>query len=469
MNNNQLYINGQWVDSISKDKIEVENPATEEIFEHVPAANEDDVNSAVEAAKSAFENWSKLSLDEKLGYLNKAFEIFEGYQDDLVEIEIKELGSPRSWAKNAHVKGPIKRFENYLKIAKDFSFKDDLPKATVLKEPIGVIGCLTPWNYPLNQVIQKVIPALICGNTVVLKPSQITPLSAYFLAEAFHKAELPPGVFNLVTGRGAEVGNVLASHKNVDMISFTGSTSGGIEVGKLALEKVKKLALELGGKSPNLVLRGSNYEEAVKTSLNSTFNNTGQTCSALTRLIVPKEDLEKIEEIIIKEAEYFKVGDPWEEETKVGPLSNKKQFEKVKYFVEKGIEEGAKLLVGEVPQKKDKGYFANPVVFSNVSNKMEIAQEEIFGPVLCVIPYEGIEEGIEIANDTIYGLSGAVFGPQEEAEDAAKRIKTGEIKINNGKWDPLAPFGGYKQSGIGREGGFYGLEEFVEIKTLFNK
>ena len=253
------------------------------------------------------------------------------------------------------------------------------------------------------------------------------------------------------------------------MISFTGSTSGGIEVGKLALETVKKLALELGGKSPNLVLKGSNYEEAVKTSLNSTFNNTGQTCSALTRLIVPKEDLEKIEEIIIKEAESFKVGDPWKEETKVGPLSNKKQFDKVKYFVEKGIEEGAKLLVGEVPQKKDKGYFANPVVFSNVSNKMEIAQEEIFGPVLCVIPYEGIEEGIEIANDTIYGLSGAVFGPQEEAEDAAKRIKTGEIKINNGKWDPLAPFGGYKQSGIGREGGFYGLEEFVEIKTLFNK
>lgn len=468
MNNNQLYINGQWVDSISKEKIEVENPATEEIFEHVPAANEEDVNNAVKAAKSAFESWSNLSLDERLSYLNKAFEIFEGYQDDLIEIEIKELGSPRSWAKNAHVKGPTKRFENFLKIAKDFSFKDELPKATVIKEPIGVIGCLTPWNYPLNQVMQKVIPALICGNTVVLKPSQITPLSAYFLAEAFHKAELPPGVFNLVTGRGAEVGNVLASHKDVDMISFTGSTSGGIEVGKLALGTVKKLALELGGKSPNLVLRGADYHMAVSTSLNSTFNNTGQTCSALTRLIVPKEDLQEIENIIIEKSKGFIVGDPYEDETRVGPLSNKKQFDKVKYFVEKGIEEGAKLLVGDVPKKSGKGYFVNPVVFSNVSNKMEIAQEEIFGPVLCVIPYEDIEEGIEIANDTIYGLSSAVFGPEDEAESVARKIRAGEVNVNNGKWDPLAPFGGYKQSGIGREGGFYGLEEFVEIKTLFN-
>ncbi len=465
----KLYIDGKWVDGHSNEHIAVENPATEKTVAQVPAGDSEDVNQAVSAAKHAFGNWQKTSLHDRLAYLSRSLEIFQSFEDELVQIEVSELGSPVSRTRKVHVVGPMKRFEKYLKIAPDFSFEKALPRSKILKEPVGIVGCITPWNYPLDQVMQKVIPALICGNTLVLKPSQVTPLSVYWLAEAFHRAQLPKGVFNLVTGRGAEVGNVLASHPDVDMISFTGSTAGGIEVGKLAMGTVKKIALELGGKSANLVLKGADYEKAVETSLNATFYNTGQSCTALSRLIVPSEDLSEIEGIIKKRSPEYQVGDPTDEETDIGPLSSKKQFDKVKFYVEKGVAEGAQLLVGNVPEKHSEGYFVEPVVFTKVSNQMKIAQEEIFGPVLCVIPYEGIDEGVRIANDSIYGLSGAVFGPKEEAEKIAAKIRTGNVYVNNGKWDPLAPFGGYKQSGIGREGGFYGLEEFVEIKTVFNQ
>lgn len=469
MDYEKLYLDGQWTESHSQELIAVENPATEETVAHVPAGDTEDVNRAVAAAKKGFAAWHTRPLQERLDFLWKSLEIFQGFQEQLVDIEVAELGAPVSWTRKAHVMGPIKRFEKYLKIAPDFSFEEALPKSKVVKEAVGVVGCITPWNYPLDQVIQKVIPALICGNGVVLKPSQMTPLSVYWLAEAFHQAGLPGGVFNLVTGRGAQVGNVLASHPKVDMISFTGSTAGGIEVGQLALGTVKKMALELGGKSANLVLKGADYQKAVITSLNSTFYNTGQTCAALTRLIVPQEDLPEIEALILEHANNYQVGDPKDETTAMGPLSSQKQFDKVASYVEKGLEEGARLLVGQVPEKQSTGYFVDPVVFTDVSSAMTIAQEEIFGPVLCVIPYNHLEEGIAIANDSVYGLSGAVFGPREEAEKAAAQIRTGNIYINGGKWDPLAPFGGYKQSGIGREGGFYGLEEFVETKALFNQ
>lgn len=468
MDYEKLYVDGQWTDSHSREFIDVENPATEEIFAQVPAGDEHDVNQAVAAAKKGFETWKKTTLQERLGYLSKSLEIFKSFQNELTEIEVSELGSPIARARRVHVESPMKGFEKFIKMAPDFSFEEELPRSRVIKEPVGVVGCLTPWNYPLDQVIKKVVPALICGNTVVLKPSQNTPLSVYWLAEAFHRAQLPKGVFNLVTGRGAEVGNVLASNPDVDMISFTGSTTGGKEVGKLAMETVKKTTLELGGKSANLVLSGADYEMAVTTSLNSTFYNTGQTCAALSRLVVPKENLAEIEALIVDKTQQYKVGDPRDEGTDMGPLSSKKQYDKVKHYVEKGVSEGAQLLVGNIPEK-DVGYFVNPVVFTKVTNDMTIAQDEIFGPVLCLISYDGIEEGIKIANDSIYGLSGAVFGPQAEAEETAGALRTGNVYINDGKGDPLAPFGGYKQSGIGREGGFYGFEEFVEIKAVFNQ
>ncbi len=469
MNYEKLYVDGQWTDTHSKEFIDVENPATEEKFAQVPAGDKEDVNQAVAAAKRAFKVWQSTSLQERLAYLSKGLEIFQTFQDELTEIEVSELGSPMGRARKVHVESPMKSFEKFIKIAPDFSFEEALSRSTVRKEPVGVVGCLTPWNYPLDQVIKKVIPALICGNTVVLKPSQNTPLSVYWLAESFHQAQLPKGVFNLVTGRGAEVGNVLASHPDVDMISFTGSTTGGKEVGKLAMETVKKITLELGGKSANLVLHGADYEMAVTKSLNSTFYNTGQTCAALSRLIVPKEDLEKIEALIVDKTPHYKVGDPRDEGTDIGPLASKKQFDKVKHYVEMGVSEGAQLLVGKIPEKESAGYFVDPVVFTKVSNDMTIAQDEIFGPVLCVIPYDGIDEGLRIANDSMYGLSGAVFGPQAEAEKAAAALRTGSVYVNDGRGDPLAPFGGYKQSGIGREGGFYGLEEFVEIKSFYNQ
>ncbi len=370
---------------------------------------------------------------------------------------------------DAHVNGPIKRYENFLKIAKSFKYEQELDHAMVLKEPVGVVACLTPWNYPLGQVVQKVIPALLTGNTVVLKPSQNTPLSAFLLAESFDKAGLPKGVFNLVTGAGSEVGNVMASHPKVDMVSFTGSTDGGKEVAKLAIDSVKKIALELGGKSANVLLEGADYKKAVRRGLSSTFYNTGQTCAALTRMIVPKQALDEIEQIVIDEAKNFKVGSPDAQDTDIGPLSSKKQFDKVKRYLEIGLEEGAKLMLGEVPKSPSKGYYVNPAVFTNVKNSMRIAQEEIFGPVMVIIPYDTVDEAVQIANDSIYGLSGAVFGPQEKAEEVAKRIKTGSIYVNSGRHDALAPFGGYKQSGIGREGGYYGIEEFLETKSYFAK
>lgn len=463
----KIYVAGQWQDAISSDWILVENPATGEVVAKVPRGGKADVDAAVKAAKTAFESWQYTELEERLGFLERALGIFSGFESELVETEVLELGSPIGWAKPVHVIGPIKRFEKYLKIAPELSLEHPLSRAKVVREPVGVVACITPWNYPLDQVIQKVIPALITGNTVVLKPSQITPLSVYYLAQAFHEAGLPKGVFNLVTGAGGEVGNVLASHEDVSMVSFTGSTAGGVEVGKLAMESVKKIALELGGKSPHVLLPSDDYTAALKKSLDSCFYNTGQTCSALTRLIVPRGDLGEIEALVVTLASQYTLGDPKDPHTQIGPLASAKQWDKVSHYIDLGLKEGATLLVGRVPEKPSKGYFMNPVVFTNVTSDMTIAKEEIFGPVLSILAYDTIEEAVQMANDTLYGLSAAVSGPAEQASKVARQIKSGSVYINQGKWDPLAPFGGYKQSGIGREGGFYGLEEFLEIKAVF--
>ena len=469
MDFNKLYINGKWVVSHSNDTIEVENPADMSIIAKVPRGNEKDVNEAVEAASQAFEGWRTTPSEKRMEYLQRALEDFSAKKDEILDLEVKELGAPPAFAMDSHVIGPIKRYENFMKIAKDFKYEEELNHAKVLKEPVGVVACLTPWNYPLGQVIQKVIPALLTGNTVVLKPSQNTPLTAYLLAQSFDSAGLPAGVFNLITGAGSEVGNIMASHPKVDMVSFTGSTSGGKEVAKLAIDSVKKISLELGGKSANVILEGADYKAAVERGLSSTFYNTGQTCAALTRMIVPKDDLKEIEQLIIEESKNFKVGSPDEQDTDIGPLSSKKQFDKVKKYLEVGLEEGAKLLIGEIPENHSEGYYVKPAVFTDVKNSMRIAQEEIFGPVMVIIPYDDVDEAVRIANDSIYGLSGAVFGPQEKAEEVAKKIRTGSVYVNSGRFDALAPFGGYKQSGIGREGGYYGIEEFLESKSYFAK
>ncbi len=331
---------------------------------------------------------------------------------------------------------------------------------------MGVVGALTPWNYPLGQIIKKLAPALLSGSTMVLKPSQNTPLVAYLLTESIDKVGFPKGVFNLVPGRGSEVGNPLATHPDVNLLTFTGSTDGGREVAKLAVDDVKRITLELGGKSPAIILKGADLDLALSTVLGDIYRNTGQSCSALSRLIVPLDEKENIEKIIIEKTKAYTFGDPEDPDVQIGPLASKKQFDKVKSFIEKGLEEGANMLLGEIP-KESEGYYVKPVVFTDVKNSMTIAQEEIFGPVLCLITYETFEEAIEIANDTKYGLSSAVFGPDDKAMDVAKRLKAGEVLINDGSSATGAPFGGYKHSGFGREGGKYGLEEFLEIKVLF--
>ncbi len=462
----KLYVNGEWVHPQSKDKIQVENPAIKEIFATVPAANEEDVNLAVAAAKEAFKSWQFTPLKERSRLVNNLLDELTLKIDDLAEIIVKELGCGISFAKNIHVLPYLEDIRNHLKYIDGYNFEERYEEFIIYKEPVGVVGALTPWNYPLGQIIKKLSPALLAGNTIVLKPSQKTPLVSFLLTQAIDKAGFPKGVFNLVTGRGSEVGNVLARHKDIDMITFTGSTKGGIEVSKLAAETVKRVALELGGKSAAIILKGADYELALQKTLDKIYLNTGQSCSAYSRLLVPRQEKETIENLILEMTKSYKFGDPADPETIIGPLASEQQFDKVSYYIKKGIEEGAKLILGEVP-KESKGYYVGPTVFTNVNNCMEIAQNEIFGPVLSIIPYDTVEEAIDIANDSVYGLSGGVFGPEAEAHNVARKIRTGTIVVNNGSQLHKAPFGGYKHSGIGREGGKYGLEEFLEIKAMF--
>lgn len=466
MNYNKLYINGQWTDPISTKIIEVENPANKEIIGSVPASNEEDVNRAVAAAKEAFKTWQFSSLDERKELLENLLGELKLRVDDMAQVIVKELGCGAKFAKNSHVLPYLADIENFLNIIDNYEFQEKHEDYIITKEPVGVIGALTPWNYPLGQIIKKLSPAILGGNTIVLKPSQKTPLISYILTEAIHEANFPKGVFNLVTGRGPEVGNVLATHKDIDMITFTGSTKGGIEVSKLAANDVKRISLELGGKSAAIILKDADHKLALMRTLDKVYLNTGQSCSAYSRLLVPREEKENIEKLIIEMTKDYKFGDPANPDTLIGPVSSKQQFDKVSYYIEKGIEEGARLLLGEVP-KESVGYFIGPTVFTDVTNDMEIAQNEIFGPVLSIITYDTVEEAIKIANDSVYGLSGGVFGPEEEAFKVAKEIRTGTIVVNAGSQLHKAPFGGFKHSGIGREGGKYGLEEFLEIKTMF--
>ncbi|MGJ0845154.1 aldehyde dehydrogenase (NAD+) [Tissierella praeacuta DSM 18095] len=467
MNFQKIYINGEWVESEGGQFIDVENPSDKSIIAKVPRANKEDVNKAVSSARQAFETWQFSTVEERINLMEKVVQGMNENIEYMSETVVKELGCGYKFSKETHIEAYVREAENYIKIAKRYEFERKLEKSIIRREPVGVIGCLTPWNFPLEQIVKKVIPALLAGNCVVLKPSQTTPLTAYILTDIIDKAGFPKGVFNLVSGRGGEVGNALASHKGVDMISFTGSTDGGREVSRLAAEGIKKVVLELGGKSAAIVLKGGDYKLAVKSTLDTVYLNTGQTCNAFTRLLVPEDDLSEIEEMIIEETKNYKFGNPSDRTVDVGPLASEKQFNKVKKYIEIGLEEGARKLIGEIPENCHEGYYMGPTVFTNVSNDMVIAQEEVFGPVLCVIPYRTEEEAIEIANDSIYGLAGAVFGPVDKANKVARKIRTGSIYVNEGEWDLNAPFGGYKYSGIGREGGIEGFEEFLEIKTIY--
>ena len=468
MNFEKIYINGQWVPGSTGQFIDVENPATREIFAKVPAGNAKDVDAAAKAAHRALPVWSATPLEERISLMKRFLEIFRSQEDELINITVKELGSPYTFTKTAQVEYQYTRTQSYIDLASKVPLVEHMAASTVYREPVGVIGCITPWNYPLGQVIQKVIPALLMGNTVILKPSQHTPLSSYWLADAFEKANFPKGVFNLVTGRGGEVGDAMATHPLINMISFTGSTSGGINVGKNALNGLKHISLELGGKSPYIILKGSNHEEAIRLCFNSIFLNSGQTCTAFSRLLIPKSEQSVIEKKLIEIAKEYTTGNPEDSSTKLGPLASLRQYEKVKSYIESGIQEGARLLYGTVPENSNNGYYISPTIFTCVTSEMSIAKDEIFGPVLCVFPYETEEEAIRIANDTRYGLNAGVYGEKEKAIAVAKKIEAGNIYINASPRDTSAPFGGYKQSGLGREGGIYGMIEFTQQKALFD-
>lgn len=466
MTKQTLYYNGKWQDAYSTDYETVINPTTEEEIGKIVKANENDVNQAVEAAKKAFDSWNTTDPSERADYVQKILDGISARKDELVDTMIKELGTSRQFAESTQVSISEKEMKATLEEIENFNFEEEVDNATVIKEGYGVVACITPWNYPLNQIQRKITPALLAGNTVVVKPAELTPFTALLLAEIVDDAGLPDGVFNLLTGAGSETGDYLTSHKDVSVISFTGSTDVGKSLYEKAKTTVKQIVLELGGKSPMIYLEGGDLELAVKNSANTLLHNQGQTCSALSRLFVPKDKLEETKEIIKDYYKDIKVGNPNDEDTMVGPIVSKDQMKTVLDYIEKGKKEGADILVGGNKMDR-KGYYVEPTVFVNVENDMTIAQEEIFGPVLVVLTYDSVEEAIELANDSIYGLSGGVVGPENEAIKVARRLKTGNITINDGARSPKAPFGGYKQSGLGRENGLYGVEDYVEVKAIF--
>lgn len=465
----RLFINGAWVAPSTSDVISLESPATREIFAHVPDGMPEDVSQAIEAAAAAQPSWAATALGKRIELMQKALEIFRSYRNEIIRLEALELGSPVTFAANSHCDYQFTRIESYIRECQNVALTENFEQSTVVREPVGVVACITPWNYPLGQVVQKVIPALLMGNTVVLKPSQHTPLTSYLLVDSLDRAGFPRGTVNLITGRGAKLGETLATHPLVDMISFTGSTAVGIKLSQKALASLKRISLELGGKSPFIWLPSDDYAPAVDQLFASIFYNSGQTCTALSRLLVPEDDLERVKSLLLSRISELTVGDPLDPKTKIGPMASRAQYDKVLSYIELGQKEGAELLCGGADAEAGSGYFIKPTIFTGVANDMRIAREEIFGPVLCVITYRNIDEAVAIANDTAYGLSAAVYGERELALKVAARLKSGNVYVNGGPRDVTAPFGGYKQSGIGREGGRYGLMEFTQLKAIFDR
>jgi aldehyde dehydrogenase (NAD+) len=464
----KLYIDGAWVSPAATDTIDVIDSTTEAVFATIPAGVAADIDRAVAAARNAFPAWSDQPAPERAKSLRRVAEELEARRDEIADVIAHEVGMPKGQSAAIQVGTGIAAFSTASEIASTFEF-EDTTNGLVVKEPIGVVGCITPWNYPLNQIGAKVAYALAAGCTVVLKPSEVAPVNAFILAEIIDDIGFPHGVFNLVSGVGPVVGEALAAHPDVDMVSFTGSTRAGRRVAELASQSIKRVALELGGKSPNVLLDDADFPAAVKGGVAAAYANSGQTCSALTRMLVPRSRLAEVERLARDAAESYTVGDPFAEGTRLGPLISATQRDRVRAYINKGIEEGAVLVTGgpEAPASLETGYFVKPTVFSNVTRDMTIAQEEIFGPVLSIIPYDTEDEAVDIANDSPYGLAAAVSGSDERAQRVARKIRAGQVRVNTGRFVGGAPFGGYKQSGLCREHGKYGLEEFLEVKALF--
>ena len=465
----KLYINGQWTAPKGNKSIAVINASTEELMGRVPEGTPDDVNAAVAAARAAFDGWAATPAAERAAFLQKIHEGLKARMEEIGKLIAGEVGMPVKLATMIQAGSPTATFGMYATMLGSFAFEEKVGNSLILREPVGVVAAITPWNYPLHQIAAKVAPALAAGCTVVLKPSEVAPLNAFVLAEIIHAAGLPAGVFNLVTGYGPVVGEAMAAHPEVDMVSFTGSTRAGKRVSELAAATVKRVALELGGKSAAVVLDDADLAAAVKGTINACFLNSGQTCSAHTRLLVPESKYEEAAKIAVEVAKGFTVGDPFGGTAKLGPLVSEAQRERVRGYIRKGIESGAELLAGgaDAPAGLPKGYYVKPTIFGRVKPDATIAQEEIFGPVLSIITYKDEDEAVSIANNTPYGLGGGVWSKDEEhAKKVAKRMRTGQVDINGGPFNLRAPFGGFKQSGNGRELGRFGLEEFLEYKSL---
>ncbi len=465
----KLYINGEWVASSGNGFLDVENPATERIIGQIPEGTAEDAQAAVLAARNAAEKWAFSSSEERGILLTKLQHGLNTRYEELASVICSELGMPLKLSRRIQVGLPLAVLESYVRLLGNYSFEERIGNSLVIKEPVGVTACITPWNFPLHQAIAKLAPALAAGCTVVLKPSELAPLSSFILAEIIHDAGLPAGVFNLVTGNGKIVGETLASDPEVDMVSFTGSTNAGKRVAELAAQTVKRVALELGGKSAAIILDDADLPAAVKGTVAGCFLNSGQTCNALSRMLVPRHLYEHAAWLAVEAARSYQVGDPLAEQTRLGPLVSHKQRERVRDYIRRGLTEGADILCGgpEAPEGLYFGFYIKPTIFGNVRSDMTIAREEIFGPVLTILTYKDEDDAIRIANDTIYGLAGAVWSAdQDRAIQVARRIRTGQVDINGGCFNIHTPFGGRRQSGYGCELGRYGLEEYLAEKTL---
>ena len=469
MQRKELYIDGAWIAPQGDGTIEVVNPTTEQVIGSVPAGSSDDVNLAVAAAKRAFPEWANSSVETRMAALNDLSLALKELTEELAQTITAEVGTPIGYSRMAMVGTPRVVARSYAKMLESYEWEHEIRNSVIVKEPVGVCAFITPWNFPLHQIVGKVAPALAAGCTMVLKPSKEAPLNALLLADILHDIGLPPGVFNLVSGHGSEVGEFLSGHPDVDMVSFTGSTGAGIRVSQAAAPTVKRVTLELGGKSANVILDDADVIRAAKSSIGACYQNSGQTCSALTRLIIPVAQKEEILEVVKQRVEGYTPGNPLDENTRCGPMVSSKQQASVHNYIQSAIDEGATLIAGgtEMPDGIETGFFVRPTAFADVTPDMTIWKEEVFGPVLTITTYQSEEEALSLANDSIYGLSGGVWsGDAERAMEFAKGMRTGQVSINGGPFNVSAPFGGYKQSGNGRELGVEGLDEFLEIKAI---
>ena len=465
----QFYIDGQWVDPVTPKEFQVINPATESVAGVISMGSPKDVDLAVAAARRAFDAYARTTPAERLALMERILVAYNARYDDIAAAISTEMGAPLTLAKGSQTRIGVGHISAMIEVLKTFKFEELNGTTRLVQEPVGVCALITPWNWPMNQVAAKVVPALAAGCTMVLKPSEFSPFSAILWAKVMHEAGVPAGVFNLVNGDGPGVGAPLSAHPGIDMVSFTGSTRAGTEVAKAAAVSVKRVHQELGGKSPNVLLDDADFERAVKTSVLHVFQNSGQSCNAPTRMLVPAAKLAEVEAIARRVADTVVVGDPASTATTVGPVVSKLQFERVEGYIAKGIEEGASLVVGGTgrPAGLTKGYFVKPTIFSKVNNQMTIAREEIFGPVLCILPYQTEEEAIQIANDTPYGLAAYIWsGDNARARRVGSRIRAGQVSINGAYGDMKTPFGGFKMSGNGREYGEHGLRDFLEVKAV---